>query len=283
MVPVAETPVRAEVRTAPRAPVRASGADQPVAVQPGKPVAPRPVLREFADADAGDQVACPVCGTLNPAGRSFCRRCGSAMTAAPAAKRSHRRWRIRWPRGRGRLRRLLAVLLVVALLALAAWAAVRWGPRAVDAVRDRLAKPALTTPARMSASSSDRGHGPELVSDGLSNRYWSPSRGRGAGEWVEVGFDQPIRVLNLIISGGVSQEQDDYLRQGRPAAVVVSTWTADGVRTDRNLQLADRAGPQTFAFTAGDTTRLRVTVTSGYALGRDRAPAIAELEVFRRP
>ncbi|BCJ56017.1 zinc ribbon domain-containing protein [Actinoplanes sp. NBRC 14428] len=283
VVPVPEALLRAAVREVPRTPARVGGPDQPGAVQPGRPVAPRPVLREFSDTDAGGQVACPVCGTQNPAGRSFCRRCGSAMTAAPAPVRSRRRWRIRWPRGRGRLRRLLAILLVVVLLAAAAWAAVRWGPRAVDAVRDRLAKPTLITPARTSASSSARGHGPELVSDGLSNRYWSPAAGRGPGQWVELGFDTPVRVLNLIISGGVSKAQDEYLRHGRPAAVVVSTWTSDDVRTDRRLQLADHAGPQTFTFTAGDTARLRVTITSGYALDRTHPPAIAEIEVFRRP
>jgi ribosomal protein L40E len=283
IVPVSESHVRATVRTESDAPEKTSGTEQPAAVQPGKPVAPRPVLREFTGAEDGGQVICPVCGTANPAGQSFCRRCGSSLVAAAAPERSKRSFRIRWPRRWSWVRRLIAMLLIMALAVLAAWAAVTWGSRAVDAVRDRLAKPALTTPSRASASSSEKGHGPDLISDGLNNRYWSPAAGKGAGQWVELGFDQPIRILNIIVSGGVSPEQDGYLKRGRPAKVQVSTWTSKGVRTDRELELADRAGPQTFAFTAGDTSRLRVTIESGYALGKARAPAIAEIEVFRRP
>ncbi len=175
------------------------------------------------------------------------------------------------------------MLLIMALAAAAAWAAITYGPRGVDAVRDRLAKPVLTTPDGVAASSSAKGHEPELVSDGLNNRFWSPALGKGAGQWVELTYDQPIRILNVIISGGVSPEQDDYLKQGRPAAVQLSAWTAEGVRKDKQVLLADRAGPQTFVFTAGGTKRLRVTIVSGYALGKGRAPAVAEIEVFRRP
>ncbi|HWS34194.1 MAG TPA: hypothetical protein VN408_15800 [Actinoplanes sp.] len=259
------------------------GRDRPGAVQPGRPVAPRPVLREFADEQTAGQLVCPHCDTANPPDRVFCRRCGRSLAGAVAQGKDRRKWRFRWPRGRGRLWRLLAFLLILALLVGAGWAAAHWGPRAVDAVLDRLATAEATTPNATSASSSARSHGPGLVADGLSNRYWSPTSGRGAGEWVELRFDVPIRVLDVIISGGVSPDQAEYLQRGRPADVMVSTWTSGEVRTDHRFRLADRAGPQHFAVTAGDTTRLRVTIESGYALGPGRAPAIAEIEVFRRP
>lgn len=282
VVPVSEAGPAAAVPVRDVA-VDAPGRDRPGAVQPGRPVAPRPVLREFADERAGGQLACPHCGTANPPDRVFCRRCGRSLAGAVAQGKDRRGWRFRWPRGRGRLWRLLAFLLILALLVGAGWAAVHWGPRAVDAILDRLATAEATTPNATSASSSARNHGPELVADGLSNRYWSPTAGRGAGEWVELRFDVPIRVLDVIISGGVSPDQAEYLERGRPADVLVSTWTSAGVRTDNRFRLADRAGPQHFAVTAGDTTRLRVTIESGYALGPGRAPAIAEIEVFRRP
>lgn len=282
VVPVSEAgpPVAVPARDVAVDPV---GRDRPGAVQPGRPVAPRPALREFVDEQADSQLICPHCGTANPADRIFCRRCGRSLAGAVAQRKDRRRWRFRRPRGRGRLWRLLAFLLALALLVGAGWAAVHWGPRAVDAILDRLATAEATTPNATSASSSARNHGPGLVADGLSNRYWSPTSGRGAGEWVELRFDRPIRVLDLIVSGGVSADQAEYLERGRPADILVSTWTSDGVRTDNRFRLADRAGPQPFALTAGDTTRLRVTVESGYALGPGRAPAIAEIEVFRRP
>ncbi|MFI5931006.1 NADase-type glycan-binding domain-containing protein [Actinoplanes sp. NPDC051494] len=172
---------------------------------------------------------------------------------------------------------------MLALLALAAWAAVQYGPRLVDAVRDKLAKPVLTTPGDLKASSAAPGHPARLVTDGLSNRFWAPAKGKSTGQWVEMTFDQPVRVLEMIVTGGVSPEQDLYLGAGRPADLVVSMWTPADVRTDQRLHLSDHAGPQNFSMAVGDVTRIRVTIESGYDLAQGRVPAIAEIEVFRRP
>jgi len=242
------------------------------------------VLREFVEPESTvGQVVCPVCGTANPAGRAFCRHCGSPLAPAVAAEKEKRRFRWRWPKGRGRWRRWLAALIVLVLLALAAWAAVQYGPRAVDAVRDKLAKPVLTTPSEVTASSAAPGHPARLVTDGLSNRFWAPTKGKGAGQWVELSFDQPVRVLEMIVTGGVSPEQDLYLGEGRPADLLVSMWTPEGVRTDKRLHLADHAGPQNFSMAIGGVTKIRVTVESGYDLAQGRVPAIGEIEVFKRP
>ncbi|GAA2898083.1 hypothetical protein Acy02nite_21330 [Actinoplanes cyaneus] len=281
VVPVAEATDRPVARPV-AVPEKVATVDQPGAVQPGRPVAPRPILREFTDVPGTTgETACSNCGTLNPADRAFCRKCGRSLRAEQAAGRSRRRWRLTWPKGRGRLRRLLAILAILLLVAGLVWAGVTYGPRAVDAVRDRLAKPELITPNRVTASSSTKGHDPSLVGDGLNNRFWEP--GREQKPWVELTFDKPIRVLSVIVTGGVSPEQQDYAKQGRPSDVRLELWTSDGSRTEKELHLVDHAGPQTFDMAVGDVSRMRLTVESGYGLTPGKVPAIAEIEVFRRP
>jgi predicted nucleic acid-binding Zn ribbon protein len=271
--PVAATP----------APVADPDADQPRAVQPGRPVAPRPVVRDFSAEPAEGDLVCPHCGTVNPAGRSFCRRCGKPLV--PEAEPVKARRRRRWPRFRfGGLRRLLAVVVVLALIAAAVLAALRWGPGAVEAVRDKLAKPALTPPSAVTASSSAKGHAAEAVADGLNNRYWAPATDRPAkGQYVELTFETPIRVLDLIVHAGASPQQDQFVEQARPADVTLVFFTEDGKRTDRPLHLADRPGPQTFHEVHGGVSRIRLVIGTGYGIRRGHAMAVAEIEVFRRP
>ncbi|MFE9186827.1 zinc-ribbon domain-containing protein [Micromonospora haikouensis] len=265
-------------------------ADQPRAVQPGLPVAPAPVVRDFSGDTAGapGDMVCPACGTGNPAGRSFCRRCGGPL-AAPTGPAGAVPWwrRLRWPRRRpgwGGLRRLLAVLVVLALLAVAVWAAVRFGPRAVDAVRDRTATPEAVLPSAVVASSEARGHPARSVVDGLNNRYWAPAADRPAtGQYVELTFDPPIRLMDLIVHTGASPQQDAFVRQARPAELTMTLWTGDGPSSARQLRLADRPGPQTFHHVVGGVTRLRLTIDASYGAQRGRKVALAEVEVFRRP
>ncbi|MEV6342353.1 zinc-ribbon domain-containing protein [Actinoplanes sp. NPDC051851] len=280
VVPVAEASPEA-VAAAPPDVAKVATGEQPGAVQPGRPVAPRPVLREFTDVpDESGEVSCENCGAANPAGRTFCRRCGHPLVAEETAEEARRRWRFRWPTGRGRLRRLLAILALLVLLLVVGWAAVNYGERAVDAVRDRLATPKLVTPDRVTASASARNHPPKLVGDGLNNRFWEPAQGKEKQPWVELTFDDPIRVLDLIVHGGVSPQQEEYARQGRPADLLVEMWTPEGDRTEERLHLVDRAGPQTFDMAVGDVTRMRLTVVGAYG---GKPPAIAEIEVFKRP
>ncbi|KXK60165.1 hypothetical protein AWW66_20345 [Micromonospora rosaria] len=265
-------------------------ADQPRAVQPGRPVAPAPVVRDFTGDRPGgpDDVVCPHCGTGNPRGRSFCRRCGRPLdaTAQPAATVPWWR-RLRWPRrrsGGGWLRRLLAVLLVLALIAALALVVVRFGRPVLDTIRDRTATPEAILPTEVTASSEARGHPARSTVDGLNNRYWAPATDQpAAGQYVELTFDPPIRLLDLIVHTGASPQQDDFVSQARPAELTMTLWTRDGTRTTTPLRLTDRPGPQTFHHVAGDVTRLRLTIGAVYGQERGRRVALAEVEVFRRP
>jgi len=177
------------------------------------------------------------------------------------------------------------VLLAAALLAGLGYGAVRLGSRANDAVRDRLVTPQPVSPASVRASSQARDHPAGLVADGLSNSYWAPDAdGTGRGEYVELTFAGPFRLLNLIIHTGVSAQQDAFLRQARPAELELTTWTSrPGPEQRTTLRLADRAGPQTFRHVVADVVRIRLTVLDSYGSGPGRRTAIGEVEVFRRP
>ncbi|MFD0971903.1 NADase-type glycan-binding domain-containing protein [Plantactinospora endophytica] len=271
------------------------------AVQPARPQVRRPVVRQrppAPDEGSGD-VVCPACATGNPRDRRFCRRCGAALgtvrpgPAAPVSwwRRLCRalvrgaRWLVR-PRsgGWGLVHRIGILLLVVALLAGLGYGVVRLGARADDAVRDRLADPEPVSPVSVRASSQARNHSAGLVVDGLSNSYWAPAEnGAGRGEYVELTFGTPFRLLDLIVHPGVSAQRDVFLRQARPAELELTVWTGQGGSESSTLRLADQAGPQTFRRVFPDVLRIRLTVRQSYGGAADRRTAIAEVEIFRRP
>ncbi|MFI7022291.1 NADase-type glycan-binding domain-containing protein [Micromonospora sp. NPDC049900] len=270
------------------------------AVQPARPSIRRPVVRQRPPSteESAGGVTCPVCGTGNPPDRRFCRRCGNALDArtGPSARESWWR-RLRRAVGRaanwlfrprsgvaGLVRRIAALLLVVALLAGLAYGVARFGPQAGDAVRDRLADPQPVSPVSVQASSQAGGHPAEAVVDGISNSYWAPaSEGAGGGEYVELTFAAPFRLLDLIVHAGVSAQRDEFLRQARPAELELTLWTSGGTSESRVLQLADQAGPQTFHHVVDDVVRARLTVRQSYGSAPDRRTAVAEVEFFRRP
>lgn len=264
-------------------------ADQPSAVQPARPAARRPTVRTHADDGAGpDDLLCPVCDTGNARGRSFCRRCGASLvsTAQQAARPPWwRRWRLPRRRRRwGLLGRLLTWLLVLALLAGLGYGAVVLGRKATDAVRDRIAKPQPVHPVSVQASSSARGHPAASVADGLSNRYWAPATtGAATGEYVELTFPAPFRLLDLIVHAGAATEQEVFLTQARPAQLELTAWTQDGRQLRRTLRLADRPGEQKFHWVVGDVVRVRLTIGADYGAARGRRVALGEVEFFKRP
>ncbi|WP_434742243.1 NADase-type glycan-binding domain-containing protein [Micromonospora sp. SH-82] len=271
-------------------PVEESRPDQPGAVQPGRPVAPAPVVRDFTGDRVDDptDVTCLACAARNPYGRSFCRRCGRPLAADAAPTTAVPWWRrIRWPRrrsGGGLVRRLLAVLLVLALVAGLIWAGVRFLPPLIETIRDRTATPEAILPDEVTASSAARNHPAASAVDGLNNRYWAPATDRPAvGEYVELAFDRPIRLLDLIVHTGASPRQDDFVEQPRPAELTLTLVTSDGTSSTVPLRLTDRPGPQAFHHVAGDVTRMRLTIASVYGQREAGRVALAEVEVFRRP
>ena len=57
----------------------------------------------------------------------------------------------------------------------------------------------------MTASSAQEGHGAGLAKDGTPNKYWAPAKaGDGRGEYVETEFEDPVRLVYVLITPGVS-------------------------------------------------------------------------------
>ncbi|MEE1940297.1 zinc-ribbon domain-containing protein [Streptomyces sp. TRM 70361] len=263
-----------------------------MAVRPGREAVRRPRVREVVDdhVAAADDVSCRECGTANPAGRSFCRRCGtpldspSVQAGPPWWKRLLRRREARRRGPSGRLRRPLTWLALLLALAALAWVATVHGPSAVNAVRDRFSKPSSVRPESVRASSSAAGHPAELAVDGAWNRYWAPAADRAPdGQWLEASFAAPFRLTDLLFHSGSSDRADEYLRQARPASLTVTAWDEGGRKVgERTVVLEDRPGEQTVRLTVSDVSRLRLTVRTVHGQRPSRLVALGEVEFFKR-
>lgn len=250
------------------------------------------------DTLAPGEIACRNCQTGNVATRKFCRACGTSL-AAPVEVVKLPWWRRLWNwltrrnryeagtrrkiRHQSRWVRPVAGVGIVALLLGAAYLLPTrtYIDRAITGIRDRTAKHVPVTPTALRASSAGRGMAPQQVSDGVSNKFWSPSRGP-AGQWIEADFDRPVRLLELVVTPGVSTDKEKFLQQGRPRDVTVTLTGEDGKVTDKAIVVQDQPGAQTFAMKVSDVVKARLTIASGYEMRAPTRCAIGELEFFIR-
>ncbi|GGT50580.1 zinc ribbon domain-containing protein [Streptomyces purpureus] len=265
-------------------------------VLPGRPVASRPRVRAPGQ-EAGTEggVPCPWCATPNRPDRHFCGRCAMPMSRAPEALgRPHRPWwrrlfgpgtgetpwagdRPRLRRGFGRVANVVVGVLVLALLITAGLNT----ERAVNAVRDHFAKRAPVGPDSIKASRSFPGQAPQLAFDKLNNTWWGPGVAQsGDGEWIEARFDRPTRLLDLVITPGVSTRPDQLSRSALPHRVEAVVTTAEGKTVTHVLTLDQGAGGQRRAFRVGEVTAVRFVLRSAYGAAADKQVAIAEVEFF---
>ncbi|MEV7016609.1 carbohydrate-binding protein [Streptomyces sp. NPDC093991] len=235
----------------------------------------RPQVRAVGpQADAEGGVPCPWCSTLNRPERHFCSRCAMSMSRGEDAPQRLPWWRRMfadrtaepaWAGERPRLRRgfgrvwnwavaAVVIGLVVALV-------MNLGTM-IQATRDHFAKRAPVGPSAVKASRSYTGHGAGLAFDKLNNTWWGPGISQAAeGEWLEVTFDQPTRLLDLVITPGTSTR-------------------ADGEKITRTLTLDQSAGGQRRSFRVGEVTAVRFVLRSAYGAGPEKQVAIAEIEFF---
>ncbi|MGZ9935006.1 NADase-type glycan-binding domain-containing protein [Streptomyces sp. NC-S4] len=284
LVPVADTD----------APSPAPAAAAPVL--PGRPDTERPAVRapgQQPGVDGGPP--CPWCSTPNRADRHYCVRCAMPLAETGEATAPGRApwWRrlfdgrhreTPWAGDRPRLRRVfdrigtwiaLAVAVTLAILGFV------YLPAGIQATRDHFAKRAPVAPDRIAASRSYPGHQPELVFDKRSNTWWGPGVSQsGQGEWIEATFSEPTRLLDLIVTPGVSARADKTGESALPHRVTATTTGKDGKVTTRRLTLDQGAGGQRIPFPAGEVTKVRFTIESSHTTSADKQVAIAEIEFF---
>ncbi|MFI2645041.1 NADase-type glycan-binding domain-containing protein [Streptomyces sp. NPDC018610] len=274
---------------------QAAAAPSVAPVLPGRPAPQRPqVVRapgEELGADGG--TPCPWCGTGNRPDRHYCARCAMPMAGGAQAPTRLPWWRrltaagnreAPWAGDRPRLRRafdrVLAWLGVAVVLGLLIALVVNI-PQGVQATRDHFAKRAPVAPDRVSASRSYPGHKPELAFDKLNNTWWGPGvSDSGQGQWVEARFDEPTRLLDLIITPGVSIRPDQLSKSALPHRVKALITLADGKTTTRELTLDQGAGGQRRSFRVGEVTAVRFVIESAYQTSGSKQVSIAEIEFF---
>ncbi|MFI2200187.1 NADase-type glycan-binding domain-containing protein [Streptomyces sp. NPDC020192] len=253
-------------------------------VQPAKPVAPRPVVRAVAGPEEVSGVPCPVCGTPNPPGRRFCRRCASPLT--PAADRDPLPWwRTIWPfrrqvrAGSGRWIRLLVVLAVILALCVGGFFLLPAGRALFEDTRDKLGGAKAVTPVEVHASAEAAGHPAKDTTDGLSNRYWGAP---GAGASITYTFGKPFRLVDLIITNGASTDPEEYAREARALRMKMEVTSADGTVHPKEIDLSDKPGTQTIATGVDDVVKVRLVLGAVTGLTAQRHVALAEVEFFQR-
>ncbi|SCE24605.1 hypothetical protein GA0115236_14241, partial [Streptomyces sp. IgraMP-1] len=264
-------------------------------VLPGRPDADRPQVRAplYREEPAGGP-PCPWCGTANHPDRHFCGHCAMRLADHEEREPGPRPWWRRlfggrrqetpWAGDRPPLRRVfdriatwIGAAVALALLVLG----FVYIPDGVQATRDHFAKRAPVAPDTIKASRSYSGHKPLLAFDQLSNTWWGPGVSQsGQGEWIEVGFSEPTRLLDVIITPGVSARAEHVRESALPHRVKAKVTLADGKTKTLDMTLDQGAGGQRRPFRVGEVTKVRFTIESAHAASAKKQVAIAEIEFF---
>ena len=269
--------------------------EQPAAVRPGLPSLERGNRPPTADdyVAGPNDVACTSCQSPNPPDRRFCRRCGTSLAHAPAAKRA-RWWRrlarrfVSWRRRRrlarrrgvwGVVRRIVTALVALAVIGGIVYLVKPHAAKIVGTVQAHFAKPVPINPQTVTASSSAPGHAAALAADGSATTWWAPA-GAANGQWIQADFASSFTLLDVTILSGSSNQQDQYLLEARPATLELTTWTTAGVSATKQIRLEDKPGPQQFQFLIPDVNRIRLTVESTVGEAPGRLTALTEVDFF---
>ncbi|MFD5652095.1 zinc ribbon domain-containing protein [Streptomyces sp. NPDC127039] len=264
-------------------------------VLPGRPDADRPQVRAPGhQPDIANGPPCPWCSTPNRPDRHYCARCAMPLVAsgdhasvrAPWWRRlfGGRRQETPWAGDRPRLRRVfdrIGTWITLAVLATLAVLGFMYIPDGVQNTRDHFAKRAPVSPDGIKASRSFPGHNPELLIDKLSNTWWGPGvTESGQGQWIEATFTEPTRLLDVIITPGVSSRANKLQESALPHRIKATITMKDGSIKTRDLTLDQGAGGQRRPFRVGEVTKVRFTVESAHAASAKKQVAIAEIEFF---
>ncbi|MGW2279180.1 NADase-type glycan-binding domain-containing protein [Streptomyces sp. NPDC001770] len=265
-------------------------------VLPGRPAPQRPQSVQAPGEQLGFDggTPCPWCSTRNRPDRHYCTRCAMPMAGDEHAPGRRLPWWRRlfdssnretpWAGDRPRVRRtfdrVLSWVGAAIVLTLVIVAAVHI-PDGIRATRDHFAKRAPLSPDHVSASRSYPGHKPDSSFDKIENTWWGPGVSEsGQGQWIEASFDSPTRLLNVLVTPGVSKRADKNTEQALPHRIDVTVTRSSGETTRSRLTLDDGAGSQTRNFRYDDVTKVRFTIESAYHTSSKKQVAVAEIEFF---
>ncbi|MFJ7996767.1 NADase-type glycan-binding domain-containing protein [Streptomyces sp. NPDC096310] len=267
-------------------------------VLPGLPAAARPRVNA-PNAEPADETGppCPWCSTGNRPDRHFCRRCAMSLTDRTDVADAPRPWwrRMWWGagerpapwagdrpglrRGIGQIFRWIAGALALGLLVFGLFNI----DTAWNATRDHFAKRAQVSPDSMAASRSFKDHDPQKAFDKISNSWWGPGiSGTAEDEWIEARFSEPTRLLDLMITSGISARSTDLTEAALPHRIDAVVTKADGTKFTRHIVLDQMSGAQRRKFRVGEVTNVRFIIRSAYGVSDDKQVSIAEIEFFRR-
>ena len=258
-----------------------------------------PTQRSPSSPSAPAGAPCPHCRQPNSPTRRFCSRCGYQITnpsaAAPARVRpaARRRWWNRWGdpeerRARREYRRSLpplyrwrrVIVIVATLVGLSllltvmskdpvGWLRDRWYD-----LRDTTTPLAEVTALEVTTSPPTRVP-KRNVTDRDPSTVWgvtwharpqTPSCGGGEADgYVELRWNQPIRVRKLEVEAGLAEGENDRDLEFRPEKIDVTYRAAPqpGPRVCRRLPLDDIADPQAVDLdTRQPVTALRISIAS---------------------
>ncbi|MGX5697308.1 NADase-type glycan-binding domain-containing protein [Agromyces soli] len=268
----------------PVAPAVAPPPVQPAARKPQEAAArhPRPRRARPEDAPRPGETVCPNCGAGNAPERHFCRRCAAPLddAALPVLAESSQPEAGARPLVKTRRFRPGWLVLAVVLLALGglAWLGRAWIGESTAMLIDRVAAATPVSPVSITASSEAEGRPAASAYDGYSNTSWAPApTGAAAGEYLEVAFDEPFRLVSMQMIPGASEVPADFLADGRPDTVLVTVTTADGDTVERTVAVADDPGSQSWEFGIDAVTGIRLTLATAHGANEATHVAIAEL------
>lgn len=279
--PVAEDPPRPSAPEATPEPV----VDEPVvAVQPGVPIAQRPVVRPVVANEEPDGTPCPSCGASNRPGRKFCRRCAAPLT--PGEREEPLPWwRTRWPfdrrvrAGSGRLLRGSLIALVIVGVLVAGFLLVPAGRYVVEDVRDKLGGAGEISPTDVTASAAAPGHAAKLAVDGVTNTYWGAPK---TGASLTAEFGKPFRLVGVTVHTGVSTKAEAFRQGARPTRADLRIRTKDGKIHEKTWTLTDKPGEQTVRTGISDVVSIEFIVREAAGQESGRPIALGEIEYFKR-
>ncbi|MEU9090422.1 zinc ribbon domain-containing protein [Streptomyces sp. NPDC048428] len=255
-----------------------------VAVQPGVPIAQRPVVRPVSADDEPDGFPCPSCGASNRPGRKFCRRCAAPLNPGERAEPLPW-WRTRWPfdrkvrAGSGRLLRGSVLALLIVGLLVAGFLLVPAGRYVVEDVRDKLGGTGEISPAEVSASAAAPGHPAKSAVDGVTNSYWGAPKLDAS---LTAEFEKPFRLVGVTVHAGVSTKPEVFQQGARPTRAELFITTKDRKVHEKAWTLTDKPGEQTIRTGISDVVSIRFVVREAAGQGAGRSIALGEIEYFKR-